>query len=143
MKWLDSSLKQQIKGVNFLIMSNDKILIQKRDFNTKKYPNCYAIPGGGIDTGETPLMAVVREVFEETDLNLSPTDFVHLGNFCYLMDKKLRVNSLYICFVENPNIVSKEGTMIWMTQIEVSSVKLARNTNVLLPKIFKFIKAIL
>lgn len=35
----------------------------------------YALPGGCLDAGETPLAAVARELTEETGLALSPTAF--------------------------------------------------------------------
>ena len=50
-----------------LILSPDKkqiLLIQRRDIPV------WVLPGGGIDPGETPEEAVVREVLEETGLQV-------------------------------------------------------------------------
>jgi 8-oxo-dGTP pyrophosphatase MutT (NUDIX family) len=35
------------------------------------YGDCWKIPGGGIDEGETPEQAMVREVLEETGIDIS------------------------------------------------------------------------
>ena len=53
-----------------IILDNDKLLVIKRDNQGKKY---YALPGGGIEPGETPEQAVRREITEETSL---ATEFV-------------------------------------------------------------------
>jgi 8-oxo-dGTP diphosphatase len=36
----------------------------------------YALPGGGIKAGEAPEAAIVREVFEETTLAVTATEFL-------------------------------------------------------------------
>jgi ADP-ribose pyrophosphatase len=47
-----------------------ELLMIERDDN-----HGYALPGGCLDEGETPLAAAVRELTEETGLALSPTAF--------------------------------------------------------------------
>ena len=39
----------------------------------------WSLPGGLLETGETPAEAVVREVFEETGLRIDPGDQVAVG----------------------------------------------------------------
>lgn len=50
------------------VRTGDKILFFKRII----YPFKYSIPSGHIDTDESPLMSAIREVREETGLNVSP-----------------------------------------------------------------------
>ena len=49
------------------------------------------LPKGGIDLGETPLQAALRETSEETGLQLRATDLVELGRFKYTAKKQLHL----------------------------------------------------
>ena len=55
------------------IVRNEKgqILLHRREDN-----GAWSLPGGGVDPGETPAEAVVREVLEETGLVVVPTSIV-------------------------------------------------------------------
>lgn len=52
----------------------DKGRILLNEFNGGE---CYNIPGGGVDPGETVIQAVKREVLEETGLDVSVGDFMY------------------------------------------------------------------
>lgn len=49
-----------------ILQKNDKIYIQKRKPHGV-WPNLWEFPGGRLEPGETPEMALVREYFEETE----------------------------------------------------------------------------
>lgn len=51
--------KERASGV---IIRNNKILLLFRDKNNEQY---FILPGGGIEIGETPEQAMVREIAEE------------------------------------------------------------------------------
>ncbi len=58
-------------GASALIMSPDKILLFHRDnIPTIPSPDCWQIVGGGIEPGESPREAVLREVEEEVSVRL-------------------------------------------------------------------------
>jgi 8-oxo-dGTP diphosphatase len=54
----------------------DIIVLTKR--SVSPFKGCWCLPGGHIDYGETALAAIIREVAEETGLELSDPRF-----FCY------------------------------------------------------------
>lgn len=51
-----------------IIKKDNQVLLIYRYKNGREY---YVIPGGGIKRGETPLQAAVREIQEETSLEVS------------------------------------------------------------------------
>ena len=53
--------------------------------------NHWDLPKGGIDAGETPLQAALRETFEETGLRLRAESLVELGRFKYTTKKNLHL----------------------------------------------------
>ena len=53
-----------------LIEQNGKFLIIKRSSTAKNYPMHWDLPGGKLEHGETPEEGLVREVLEETNLDV-------------------------------------------------------------------------
>jgi 8-oxo-dGTP diphosphatase len=47
-----------------------KVLLQLRCKDERLYPNCWTLPGGKVEAGESPEQAIVREVKEELGLDL-------------------------------------------------------------------------
>jgi ADP-ribose pyrophosphatase YjhB (NUDIX family) len=58
-------------GVAAVIFDGDRVLLQRRDDNGK-----WGLPGGGVEPGESVRAAVVREVREETGLDVEPLRLV-------------------------------------------------------------------
>lgn len=69
--------KYQAVGVHAVIWkSSGKFLVVKRSATIGFMPNYWDLPGGMVELGEDPTVAVSREILEETNLkvnNLQPT----------------------------------------------------------------------
>jgi ADP-ribose pyrophosphatase YjhB (NUDIX family) len=82
--------KEQSRSVAGVVFSDDRrkvLLIKRRDVNI------WVIPGGGVDPGENPEAAIVREFFEETGLTVKIkrqvalyTPINRLSNYSYLYE---------------------------------------------------------
>jgi mutator protein MutT len=59
------------KSAGIIIKHKDEVLLCKRS-PKETMPNIWSIPGGGIENGETPVQAAIREVYEETNIELEP-----------------------------------------------------------------------
>ena len=58
-----------------LVDPQSRVFLLKTHFDPEvQLPPRWITPGGGIDQGETPREAAVRELFEETGLNVSEDD---------------------------------------------------------------------
>ena len=53
--------------------------------------NHWDLPKGGIDDGESPLQAALRETHEETGLWLAASELIDLGRFSYTNKKDLHL----------------------------------------------------
>jgi ADP-ribose pyrophosphatase YjhB (NUDIX family) len=58
-------------GVSAVILTSEGLLLQRRSDN-----HLWGLPGGGVEPGETVSAAVVREVREETGLEVTPIRLV-------------------------------------------------------------------
>jgi 8-oxo-dGTP pyrophosphatase MutT (NUDIX family) len=56
----------------YIVSSDNKVLFGRKDPSKGGvYVGCWHVPGGGIDAGETSEQALVREVHEETGIDIT------------------------------------------------------------------------
>jgi len=63
--------KRQRVAAYALLLRDDQVLLTRMSERTR-IPGRWTLPGGGIDHGEDPRAALVREVHEETGLHVVP-----------------------------------------------------------------------
>ena len=65
------TIKREIASA-VIVSKDNKILFGFQDSASKSaYPDCWHIPGGGVEEGETPIQAMQREVKEEVGIDVS------------------------------------------------------------------------
>ena len=74
-----------------------------RNPNRREYKRHFLLPGGGIDAGETPKQASVREAFEEYGVKVEPVKYFGKSYYTVPMNidgtdfKSNRVEYYYLC----------------------------------------------
>jgi len=71
-------------GVYGVVKKNNKILLIKKARGP--YANLFDLPGGGIEFGETPEQALIREMAEETGLSVTNYKLSFCDSVCFKHD---------------------------------------------------------
>src|SRR3954470_9641541 len=66
-----SSVKFTGTSMIFVNAANCVLLFLRDDIDTIPYPNCWDIPGGRVEAGESPAECIAREMREELELVLT------------------------------------------------------------------------
>jgi 8-oxo-dGTP pyrophosphatase MutT (NUDIX family) len=83
-------------AVKALIFNGNKFLaMHKRYIKSDKFE----LPGGRMNFGETAEETVIREVFEETNLHITPISLVDTWN--YVTDAIQVTGIIYLCAAQN------------------------------------------
>jgi 8-oxo-dGTP diphosphatase len=77
--------KKPVVGVGAIILDGDQILLEKRKNSPGK--GKWAVPGGLVELGENVEQAVIREVKEETGLEVDEPRLVDVVNYVSLGEK--------------------------------------------------------
>lgn len=85
-------IPESVAGVVFSGNRNQVLLIKRRDVPV------WVLPGGGIDAGEDPENAVVREILEETGFRVK---IVRKSGFYLPINRLARPTLLYECAIES------------------------------------------
>ncbi|WP_153910059.1 MULTISPECIES: NUDIX hydrolase [Aeromicrobium] len=126
----DPSRTQRL-GAYAVVLHDDRILLTR--ISARGYPaGAWTLPGGGVDHGESPHDAVVRELYEETGLvalsshlvDVHDTHVVALGRGDQYEDYH-GVHLLYAVEVDTsvePHVVEVGGTTDIATWIPIDQV---------------------
>lgn len=124
--------KNPIPTVDAIIHKDSSILLVKR--MRDPYKNCFALPGGFVNEGETVEEAIIREVYEETSLEVEPIDI--LGVYS---DPKRdpRGHMLTVVFISlivkgNPRAGDDAQGISWIPINKINEIEIAFDHNLLI-----------
>ena len=106
-----------------IIRMDNKFLILKRSIDSKVYPEHWDFPGGKLEHGEKFDEALVREVKEETSMDI----FVEESEFIFVENE---VNNSYIVLFNcekskgEVKLSSEHSEFKWVTKSEAMKLKL-------------------
>ena len=70
-----------LHAIDVLRCRDGRYILQQRSLKARFYPGVWDVTGGGVDTGETPLQAGIREAREELGLDLRPEDMREIHKY--------------------------------------------------------------
>ena len=95
-----------------LIAEDGRVIIQRRDnITTIKYPGRCALPGGRVESGETPLEAAIRELREETGIEVANLEFLRKKREVFPNSTRADLWIYWGRYDRNQPIQSLEGQM--------------------------------
>jgi len=111
-------------GVGGVVVHENRVLLVQR--GTEPLKGRWTIPGGLIDVGETLREAVIREVREETGLNVEPLELIELLDRIYREGERVRYHYViadYLCRVEGGALhaASDAAAVRWVERAEWNS----------------------
>lgn len=91
-------MKKFRKSSGVILKHGDEVLLCKRS-PKETLPNIWSIPGGGIENGETPGQAAIREFHEETNIEIG-TDLDLVGIIDNFNDDGTKRGMMFV-FLQN------------------------------------------
>lgn len=115
---------ERVELTNICLISDDTghVLVERRD--GRKWPGI-SLPGGHVESGESIVDSVVREVYEETGLRVSQLQL------CGIVDWINEDGSRYIVYMYRAGAfsgelrASDEGDVWWVPRDELPRLKLS------------------
>jgi len=131
--------------VGGVIFNDNKILIVQRNSNEDIFPNLWELPSGKKEDLEIANDALIREIFEETNIKVQivmPFDV-----FNYQIEKPDVIkDSTQINYLVKPEnnfevkLSSEHQKFAWVNETEINNYNISDSTKNVIKKAFKFNK---
>ncbi len=120
------------------VLNGDDVLMMKRAAHKRVFPNQYNGLGGHIERDEDPVSGAIREIAEESGLQVHSLRLRSIHN----IDAKARTGILlfvYTAISESRDVLrdSPEGTLEWVPKGRISELDLVEDLPQLLPRILE------
>jgi 8-oxo-dGTP diphosphatase len=92
-----------VVGVGAIVIYNDQVLLVKRGNPPCK--GCWAVPGGHVEYGESIYDAVLRELFEETNIHGEPLGVIYVDEILPVKNNE-RYHFVLIDILVKPKMIS-------------------------------------
>ncbi len=70
-----------LHAIDILRCRDGRYILQQRSLKMRHYPGMWDVTGGGVDSGETPVQAGIREAWEELGLVIRPEDMRQIHKY--------------------------------------------------------------
>jgi len=110
-------MKSQSIALVVAVDIDGKVLLLKRD-GDQHCADLWSFPGGKIEVGETPKLAAIRELKEETALEGKAWSF--LGDSTYEYPDRLLHFLLFRCLCDNLAPLACESPHLWVKSDQLS-----------------------
>ncbi|NOI29255.1 NUDIX domain-containing protein [Vibrio coralliilyticus] len=112
---------QPFECVSFLLVDNNRILLEKRSIHKASDPGLTCIPGGHIEDGETQPQALCRELKEELDLTAN--NYHYLCSL-YHPTSELQLLHYYVVTEWQGEVKALEAESVSWEKLESDSVSI-------------------
>lgn len=119
-------------GVGAVVIKDDKVLLVRRGVNPSK--NLWAIPGGGLELGETLQEGAEREILEETGVTIRAKDPIYSFDFIE-RDDAGRIRFHYVIVDLAAEYISGEAAGAddvaearWLSEEDIHHLAVSHNT---------------
>lgn len=118
---------RQIITVRAIIKQDDKVLLLRRVGGNPKYERLYELPGGKIDFGEDPKAGLLREVTEETGLEVTTLQLFDVYSTFDIDEKRQYISLVFWASIkagERIELSSEHDKYMWkkLSDIQLNDV---------------------
>ena len=124
------------KGTSILFINSQRnvLLFLRDDISGIPFPNMWDLPGGTVESGETPKQTIIREMKEEINLDIegfslfSVTEFSDRIEYTFWKETELDIEKLILT----------EGQLVkWFSEDAIKETELAFGFNAVVENFYK------